>query len=157
VLYGTGARISEAVGLDIDDLDLETGSVLLRGKGSKQRVVPVGSYAIDAVNAVPRTWADRARVALDPGGVLNARGGRPVATERWPCWCGTAERAGVPRTSRRTRCGTRSRRICSTAVPTYAWSRSCWARVVTTTQVYTLVTVDKLREVYATAHPRARG
>ncbi len=53
LLYSTGARISEVVGLDIDDLDLDPGEVLLRGKGSKQRVVPVGSYAAQAVAGVP--------------------------------------------------------------------------------------------------------
>ena len=49
VLYGTGARISEAVGLDVDDLDTVDRTVLLRGKGGKERIVPVGSYAVDAV------------------------------------------------------------------------------------------------------------
>ena len=51
VLYGTGARISEAVGLDVDDLDRVDGTVLLRGKGGKERLVPVGSYALAAVDA----------------------------------------------------------------------------------------------------------
>ena len=63
VLYGTGARISEAVGLDVDDLDLETGTVLLRGKGSKERVVPVGSFARAAVSA----WLVRGRPASSRG------------------------------------------------------------------------------------------
>ena len=61
VLYGTGARISEAVGLDVDDLDLDQGAVLLRGKGGKQRVVPVGSFAREAVGAYVVASATRAR------------------------------------------------------------------------------------------------
>ena len=84
VLYGTGARISEAVGLDVDDLELGPleeegqGTVLLRGKGSKERIVPVGSYASAAVNA----YLVRGRPELvatgsgTPALFLNARGGR---------------------------------------------------------------------------------
>src|SRR5699024_1784926 len=78
VLYGTGARISEAVGLDIDDLDLESSTVLLRGKGRRQRLVPLGSYARDAVERYIRTVrpglvsASGSRAAV----FLNARGGR---------------------------------------------------------------------------------
>jgi len=158
LLYGTGARISEAVGLDIDDLDLETGSVLLRGKGSKQRVVPVGSYAIDAVNA----YLVRGRAELvsrsTPAVFLNARGGRLSRQSAWTVLVRTAERAGVtadvsPHTLRH-------------SFATHLLDGGADVRVVqellghasvTTTQVYTLVTVDKLREVYATAHPRARG
>jgi len=158
VLYGTGARISEAVGLDIDDLDLETGSVLLRGKGSKQRMVPVGSYAIDAVNA----YLVRGRTELvtrsTPAVFLNARGGRLSRQSAWAVLVRTAERAGVaadvsPHTLRH-------------SFATHLLDGGADVRVVqellghasvTTTQVYTLVTVDKLREVYATAHPRARG
>ncbi|HQR28405.1 MAG TPA: site-specific integrase, partial [Nocardioides sp.] len=64
VLYGTGARISEAVGLDVDDLDLVEGTVLLRGKGSKQRLVPVGSFARAAVEA----YLTRARPDLVAAG-----------------------------------------------------------------------------------------
>ena len=84
-LYGTGARISEAVGLDVDELDLETGAVLLRGKGSKERVVPVGSYARDALSA----YQVRGRPDLVAAGrgtpalFLNARGGRLSRQSAW--------------------------------------------------------------------------
>jgi integrase/recombinase XerD len=158
LLYGTGARISEAVGLDIDDLDLDAASVLLRGKGAKQRVVPVGSYAIAAV----QEYLVRARPDLltqaTPALLLNARGGRLSRQSAWAVLARTAERAGVtaevsPHTLRH-------------SFATHLLDGGADVRVVqellghasvTTTQVYTLVTVDKLREVYATAHPRARG
>ena len=161
VLYGTGARISEAVGLDVDDLDLEEGTVLLRGKGGKERMVPVGSYARDAVGA----YLVRGRSELSDGrgagrGVaavfLNARGGRLSRQSAWTVLAKAAERAGVtaevsPHTLRH-------------SFATHLLDGGADVRVVqellghasvTTTQVYTLVTVDSLREVYATAHPRA--
>ena len=165
VLYGTGARISEAVGLDVDDLDLQQGTVLLRGKGSKERIVPVGSYARAAVEAYLR----RARPALMsvlqsapstsralPAVFLNARGGRLSRQSAWTVLVAAAERAGVraevsPHTLRH-------------SFATHLLDGGADVRVVqellghasvTTTQIYTLVTVDSLREVYATAHPRA--
>jgi integrase/recombinase XerD len=158
VLYGTGARISEAVGLDVDDLDLDTGTVLLRGKGSKERLVPVGSMASEAVSA----YLVRGRPALATAGgargamFLNARGGRLSRQSAWTVLVRAAERAGVtaevsPHTLRH-------------SFATHLLDGGADVRVVqellghasvTTTQVYTLVTVDSLREVYATAHPRA--
>ncbi len=158
LLYGCGARISEAVGLDVDDLDLDAESVLLRGKGSKERVVPFGSMAREAVAA----YLVRARPALVVGGTgnaalfLNARGGRLSRQSAWTVLVRAAERAGVtaevsPHTLRH-------------SFATHLIDGGADVRVVqellghasvTTTQVYTLVTVDSLREVYATAHPRA--
>ncbi|WP_020577438.1 site-specific tyrosine recombinase XerD [Actinopolymorpha alba] len=160
LLYGTGARISEAVGLDVDDLDLSSGSVLLRGKGGKERVVPVGSYASEAVAA----YQVRARSALAAAGrgtpalFLNARGGRLSRQSAWTVLRNAAERAQVtvevsPHTLRH-------------SFATHLLDGGADVRVVqellghasvTTTQVYTLVTVDKLREVYAATHPRARA
>ena len=165
MLYGTGARISEAVGLDVDDLELEDpagSSVLLRGKGSKERIVPVGRFAREAVQA----YVVRGRQALleaGPGGAtvqgamfLNARGGRLSRQSAWTVIVKAAERAGVtaevsPHTLRH-------------SFATHLLEGGADVRVVqellghasvTTTQVYTLVTVDSLREVYAAAHPRA--
>jgi integrase/recombinase XerD len=164
VLYGTGARISEAVGLDVDDLDLDPSpgrsSVLLRGKGSKERVVPVGSYAQEAVDS----YLVRGRPVLSavgkgiPALFLNARGGRLSRQSAWTVLAKAAERAGVtaevsPHTLRH-------------SFATHLLDGGADVRVVqellghasvTTTQIYTLVTVDSLREVYATAHPRALG
>lgn len=164
VLYGTGARISEAVGLDVDDLDLTEGTVLLRGKGGKERLVPVGSFAREAVSA----YLVRGRSALvsasatkgSVGGALflNARGGRLSRQSAWAVLVKAADRAGVradvsPHTMRH-------------SFATHLLDGGADVRVVqellghasvTTTQVYTLVTVDNLREVFATAHPRARA
>ena len=166
LLYGTGARISEAVGLDLDDLDLGEpdvaggGTVLLRGKGSKERMVPVGSYAREAVEA----YLVRGRPELSsvghglPAVFLNARGGRLSRQSAWTVLVRAADRAGVtaevsPHTLRH-------------SFATHLLDGGADVRVVqellghasvTTTQVYTLVTVDSLREVYATAHPRALG
>ena len=160
VLYGTGARISEAVGLDLDDLDPEQGTVLLRGQGSKERIVPVGSFALDAV----QSYLVRGRPELSavgrglPAVFLNARGGRLSRQSAWTVLAKAADRAGVtaevsPHTLRH-------------SFATHLLDGGADVRVVqellghasvTTTQVYTLVTVDSLREVYATAHPRALG
>ena len=160
VLYGTGARISEAVGLDVDDLDAVDRTVLLRGKGGKERIVPVGSYAVGAVSE----YLVRARPDLVAAGkgtpalFLNARGGRLSRQSAWTVLVRAAERAGVttdvsPHTLRH-------------SFATHLLDGGAAVRVVqelrghaavTPTQVYTLVTVDNLREVFATAHPRARG
>ncbi len=161
-LYGTGARISEAVGLDIDDVDLGSepggGSVLLRGKGSKQRIVPVGSIAVAAV----QDYLESGRPALvsvkqsSAAVFLNSRGGRLSRQSAWTVLVKAAERAGItsdvsPHTLRH-------------SFATHLLDGGADVRVVqellghasvTTTQVYTLVTVEKLREIYATAHPRA--
>lgn len=160
LLYATGARISEVVGLDLDDLaSVSAGEVLVRGKGGKERVVPVGRYAREAVDA----YLVRGRPALvagagTPAAFLNARGGRLSRQSAWAVLRTAAERAGVqsavsPHTLRH-------------SFATHLLDGGADVRVVqellghasvTTTQVYTLVTVDRLREVYAAAHPRARG
>jgi integrase/recombinase XerD len=159
LLYGSGARISEAVGLDVDELDVSSGTVRLLGKGSKERVVPLGSYARDAVAA----YLVRARPSLAAAGTgspalfLNARGGRLSRQSAWTVLRAAAGRAGIrkeisPHTLRH-------------SFATHLLDGGADVRVVqellghasvTTTQVYTLVTVERLREVYATAHPRAR-
>lgn len=158
VLYGTGARISEAVGLDVDDVDLEEGTALLSGKGGKQRIVPVGTYALAALAdyaAVARPGLVSA-TAASPAMFLNARGGRLSRQSAWTVLVRAAQRAGLttevsPHTLRH-------------SFATHLLDGGADVRVVqellghasvTTTQIYTLVTVEKLREIYATAHPRA--
>jgi integrase/recombinase XerD len=160
LLYGTGARISEAIGLDVDDLDRAAGLVRLDGKGGKQRVVPVGSYAARAVEA----YLVRARPSLAAAGrglpalFLNSRGGRLSRQSAWTVLRAAAARAGIPEDI-----SPHTLRHC---FATHLLDGGADVRVVqellghasvTTTQVYTLVTVDRLREVYATAHPRARS
>ena len=160
LLYGTGARISEAVGLAVDDVDPRSAAVRLAGKGGKERVVPVGSYAVRAVE----DYLGRARPALAAAsrrGVrgalfLNSRGGALTRQSAWTILRTCAERAGLtveisPHTLRH-------------SFATHLLDGGADVRVVqellghasvTTTQVYTLVTVERLREVYATSHPRA--
>lgn len=158
VLYGTGARISEAVGLDVDDVDLVDGTVLLRGKGGKQRIVPVGSFARQAVdNYLVRGRPTLVAAASGPALFLNARGGRLSRQSAWNLLIKTAAAAGVtadvsPHTLRH-------------SFATHMLEGGADVRVVqellghasvTTTQIYTMVTVDSLREVFAAAHPRGR-
>ncbi len=160
VLYGTGARISEAVGLDVDDLDTVDGTVLLRGKGSKERLVPVGSYALEAVDA----YLVRGRPELVAAGAgraalfLNARGGRLSRQSAWAVLVRAAERAGVTRdVSPHTLRHSFATHLLDGGADVRVVQELLGHASVTTTQVYTLVTVDNLREVFATAHPRARG
>jgi integrase/recombinase XerD len=160
VLYSTGARISEAVGLDVDDLDLDVGEVVLRGKGSKQRVVPVGSFARQAVEA----WLVRGRPELavrgagTPALFVNTLGRRLSRQSGWAVLRTAAERAKLtvpvsPHTLRH-------------SFATHLLAGGADVRVVqellghasvTTTQIYTQVTPETLREVYVAAHPRARA
>lgn len=166
LLYGSGARISEAVGLDVDDLDLEAGGVKLAGKGGKERAVPVGSYARSALSAYlvrarPLLAAKRTGKGLAVTGsaaavFLNTRGARMSRQSAWLVIRAAAAAAGVttevsPHTLRH-------------SFATHLLDGGADVRVVqellghasvTTTQIYTLVTVEKLREVYASAHPRA--
>jgi integrase/recombinase XerD len=162
VLYGTGARISEAVGLDVDDLDDVDGTVLLRGKGSKERLVPIGSFAREALSA----YLVRARpelVATGSGAVggalfLNARGGRLSRQSAWAVLVKAADRAGVTRdVSPHTMRHSFATHLLDGGADVRVVQELLGHASVTTTQVYTLVTVDNLREVFATAHPRARG
>jgi integrase/recombinase XerD len=174
-LYSTGARISEAVGLDIDDLAAGAGLtaaagdagtdggpavVRLFGKGSKERLVPLGSYAAKAID----DYLVRARPGLaakgkgTPALFLNARGGRLSRQSAWTILKAAAGKARItqdvsPHTLRH-------------SFATHLLEGGADVRVVqellghasvTTTQVYTLVTAETLREVYAAAHPRALG
>jgi integrase/recombinase XerD len=157
-LYGTGARISEAVGLDVDDIDLDAGAVLLRGKGSKERVVPVGSFARDALSA----YQVRGRPDLVSRGrgthalFLNARGGRLSRQSAWTVLRRAAQRAGISKEiSPHTLRHSYATHLLDGGADVRVVQELLGHASVTTTQVYTLVTVDKLREVYATSHPRA--
>jgi integrase/recombinase XerD len=170
VLYGTGARISEAVGLAVDDLDRGQAVVRLAGKGGKERIVPVGSYALRAVE----DYLVRARPALamagtraGRGGVrggrlfLNARGGPLSRQSAWTILQTAAERAGgaaglsVDHVSPHTLRHSFATHLLDGGADVRVVQELLGHASVTTTQVYTLVTVDKLREVYASSHPRA--
>ncbi len=159
VLYGAGARISEAVGLDVDDLDTGEGVVRLRGKGRKERLVPLGSYATAAVEA----WLVRGRPALaapghgGPAVFLNQRGGRLSRQGAWGILRAAAERGGLgDRVSPHTLRHSFATHLLDGGADVRVVQELLGHASVTTTQVYTLVTVQRLREVYAQAHPRAR-
>ena len=161
LLYASGARAAELLGLDVDDLDglddPRGGSVLLRGKGGKERVVPLGRPACEAVGA----YLVRARPALatrgGPALFVNARGGRLSRQTLWNVVGEAARRAGLSQDI--------SPHSFRHSFATHLLDGGADIRVVqellghssvTTTQVYTLVTVDTLREVWAECHPRAR-
>ena len=173
-LYATGARISEAVGLDVDDVDRDVSVVRLFGKGSKERVVPVGSYARAAVDAylvrgrpalaaaagagAARRASARGRaVRASPALFLNARGGRLSRQSAWQVLRDAAGRAGIsehvsPHTLRHSF----ATHLLQGGADVRTVQELLGHASVTTTQIYTLVTVDALREVYTVAHPRAR-
>jgi integrase/recombinase XerD len=160
-LYSTGARISETVSLDVDDLDLAADpSVLLAGKGGKQRFVPVGSYAVRAIEA----YLVRGRPALavagkraSPAVFLNARGGRLTRQGAWGVLREAGERSGIKGVSPHTLRHSFATHLLDGGADIRVVQELLGHASVTTTQVYTLVTVDKLREVYVAAHPRALG
>jgi integrase/recombinase XerD len=158
LLYATGARVSEIVNLDLDDL-VDPTLVRLFGKGSKERIVPVGSFAQRALQA----YLVRTRPGLvslgkgTPALFLNQRGGRLSRQSAWQIIADAAAEADLgvevsPHTMRH-------------SFATHLLEGGADVRVVqellghssvATTQIYTLVTVDRLREVYSEAHPRAR-
>ncbi|HXY73617.1 MAG TPA: site-specific tyrosine recombinase XerD [Actinomycetota bacterium] len=157
-LYGAGLRISELVGLDVDDVDLEEGSVRAFGKGSKERLVPLGSYGCAAVGAYleggrPELARPRSGAAL----FLNQRGGRLTRQGVSKILSQAVRRAGI-----RTRVTPHTLRH---SFATHLLEGGADVRVVqellghaslSTTQIYTLVTGARMREEYFTAHPRAR-
>ncbi len=159
MLYSTGSRISEAVGLDVDDIDTQARSVLLRGKGGKQRLVPVGRPAVQALDAyLVRGRSELARRGRGTAAIfLNARGGRLSRQSAWQVLQDAAERAGITSGV--------SPHMLRHSFATHLLEGGADVRVVqellghasvTTTQIYTLVTVHALREVWAGAHPRAQ-
>jgi len=162
-LYGTGARISEATGLDIDELQLDADPVVrLIGKGGKHRVVPAGRYAVRAleaylVRARPGLAAASHRASASPAVFLNARGGRLTRQGAWGVLHGAAARAGLPDVSPHTLRHSFATHMLDGGADIRVVQELLGHASVTTTQVYTLITVDRLREVYATSHPRANG
>ena len=160
LLYGTGARISEAVGLDVDDVGAPT--LRLAGKGGKHRIVPVGSYAAQALDAYlvrgrPALAAATRRGSASPALFLNARGGRLSRQGAWGVLKAAADRAGLTGVSPHTLRHSFATHLLDGGADVRVVQELLGHASVTTTQVYTLVTVDKLREVYAAAHPRAFG
>ena len=166
LLYSTGGRVSEIIGVNLSDLAKVTNddetiqTIKLRGKGSKERIVPIGSFALHALD----NYLVRLRPALatrahrDDGALfLNSRGGR---ISRQSAWTIVSEAAKA--------CGLESKvspHALRHSYATHLLDGGADIRVVqellghssvTTTQIYTLVTIDRLRQSYASAHPRAQ-
>jgi integrase/recombinase XerD len=167
LLYATGARVSEIVSLDLDDVkksssnEGEITTLRILGKGRKERIVPIGSFARKAIE----DYIVRLRPSLQKSGqksgqralFLNARGGRISRQSAWNIVLEAAERSGLD--------GKVSPHALRHSFATHLLDGGADIRVVqellghasvSTTQIYTLVTIDKLRESYAAAHPRAR-
>ena len=166
LLYSSGARVSELIGININDLntvqtdDGEIRTLKLRGKGSKERIVPLGSFASKAID----TYCVRIRPDLvsksskpSPALFLNTRGGRISRQSAWQMVLSSAKAAGVTEHV--------SPHVFRHSYATHLLDGGADIRVVqellghasvTTTQIYTLITIDKVRETYSMAHPRAR-
>lgn len=163
LLYGTGARISEACGLSLADLDLEEGSARLFGKGARERLVPLGTCAREALHA----WLTRGRPALAPARwarrgdaeavFLNRRGGRLSRQAGWAIVQRYAERCGLG--------AQLSPHVLRHSCATHLLDHGADLRVVqellghasvSTTQLYTKVSQERLVQAYLAAHPRAR-
>lgn len=164
VLYGTGLRISELVGLSLADVDLDAGLVRAFGKGSKERIVPLGSHAIRSLVAwlspggrpdlEPTQWAKRGDAeAL----LLNTRGGRLSRQGAWLVVRRIGDQVGLS--------GRLSPHVLRHSCATHMIDHGADIRTVqellghasiSTTQIYTLVSSERLLSVYRAAHPRAR-
>ena len=166
LLYSSGARVSELIGINLNDLstvqtaDGEITTLKLRGKGSKERIVPLGSFAAKAIdNYVVRIRPDLAAKNSKPSAALflNSRGGRISRQSAWQMVLDSAKAAGVTEHV--------SPHVFRHSYATHLLDGGADIRVVqellghasvTTTQIYTLITIDKVRETYSLAHPRAR-
>ncbi len=166
LLYSSGARVSELIGININDLstvqtdDGEIRTLKLRGKGSKERIVPLGSFASKAIDTYcVRIRPDLVSRSSKPSTALflNTRGGRISRQSAWQMVLNSAKAAGITEHV--------SPHVFRHSYATHLLDGGADIRVVqellghasvTTTQIYTLITIDKVRETYSMAHPRAR-
>lgn len=158
LLYGSGCRVSELTGTDLDDIDLEHRVLLVTGKGNKQRLVPIGRHAALACEA----YLVRVRPALaakgkaTPALLLNPRGGRLTRQTVWAILQRAAATAGVADVHPHTLRHSFATHLLEAGADIRVVQELLGHASVTTTQIYTKVTIDHLREVYLTAHPRGR-
>ena len=165
-LYSTGGRVSEIVGLNLNDVSQSDSAdgpitvVKLRGKGSKERIVPVGKFAVNAIDEYlvrtrPQLHAKNSKA--EPALFLNSRGKRLSRQSAWQIVLDAAEATGLS--------GKVSPHVFRHSYATHLLDGGADIRVVqellghasvTTTQIYTLITIDKVRESYSLAHPRAK-
>ena len=160
LLYATGGRVSEIINLKVDDLQFSDDhtSVKLTGKGGKQRVVPVGKFAQDALSDyLNNSRKDLLKVESNKFLFLNGRGGALTRQSAWKIVVTQAKTAGITEEL--------SPHSLRHSFATHLLDGGADIRVVqellghssvTTTQIYTLITIDKLRESYASAHPRSK-
>jgi integrase/recombinase XerD len=158
-LYATGSRVSEAAGLDLEDVDLEAATAIVTGKGNKQRLVPLGGYATRAIESYLPDRMVLRRTGRDSGALfLNLRGGRLSRQGLWGIVRKAADRAGIAASRV-------SPHVLRHSAATHMVERGADLRsvqqllghaTITTTQVYTRVTPQHLLEVYVTSHPRSR-
>ncbi len=159
VLYATGCRVTELVNLDLHDVDFETGTALVTGKGNKQRLVPIGSYALDAI----AVWLEDRLVIRRPGGdsgalFLTVRGNRMSRQTIWRIVDKAGRTAGIEK-------DLLSPHVLRHSCATHMVEGGADLRTVqemlghasiSTTQVYTRVSPEHLREVVIVSHPRGR-
>jgi integrase/recombinase XerD len=157
-LYGAGLRISELVGLDVDDLDLEEGSVRVVGKGDRERLVPLGGQARTALAAYLGSGRSALASARTRGALfLNLRGGRLTRQGCTKILARCVARAGLrKRVSPHTLRHSFATHLLEGGADVRVVQELLGHASVATTQIYTLVTRQHLREVYLSAHPRAR-
>lgn len=156
MLYGTGARVSEVLSLEVDDVTDTDGIITVTGKGSKQRIVPLGSHARDALEA----YLVRARPVFATGKshalFLNTRGGALSRQSAWTIIKTAADRAGIEKeVSPHTLRHSFATHLLEGGADVRTVQELLGHSSVTTTQIYTHVTADNLREVWQMAHPRA--
>ena len=164
VLYATGGRVSEIVNLNTGDIsnikseEAEVTTLRMKGKGGKERVVPIGSFGLTAINHyLTRSRPNLLKASTQKALFLNQRGGRLTRQSAWKIVANRAARAGLsevvtPHSMRH-------------SFATHLLDGGADIRVVqellghasvTTTQIYTLITIDRIRESYASAHPRSK-
>ncbi|NNK91157.1 MAG: site-specific tyrosine recombinase XerD [Acidimicrobiia bacterium] len=156
-MYATGARVSETTALDLDDVDLDAGTVIVTGKGSKQRLVPLGTHAVAAIEQyLPHRLAMRTP-GRDPGAVfLNNRGGRLSRQGIWGIIRRHGETAGIDVVSPHVLRHSAATHMVQGGADLRTVQEMLGHASISTTQIYTRVTPEHLLEVYMTSHPRSR-
>jgi integrase/recombinase XerD len=158
-MYATGVRVSEAVDLKLSALDLEDRTALVTGKGNRQRLVPVGRMAVEAIEAYLPQRMKLKGDRVDPGAVfLNARGGRLTRQGVWGIVRKSAQRAGInqARVSPHVLRHSAATHMVEGGADLRTVQEMLGHANISTTQVYTRVTPQHLYEVYITSHPRSR-
>ena len=160
LVYASGARISEAVGLDLPALDLVQGRARLHGKGDKQRVVPVGAVAVQALerwldDGRPRVLEDAAGPCAEQAVFLGIRGGRLRPQQAWRIVRATGTAIGLPGVTPHVLRHSYATHLLEGGADLRTVQELLGHAALQTTQTYTRVTREHLRETYVLAHPRA--